>query len=84
MLKAVENLIRDYNNGRKKAAYGNHSMEVHGEKVFYYYYITAVCIYNSKTDKVEYHNGGWHSSSTTRTINSYKSYYGDAPVKDWK
>lgn len=75
MLKSVEHLIRDYNHGKKKATYGNHSMEVHGEKVFYYYHNTAVCIYNNKTDKVEYNNGGWNTSSTTRTINSYKQYY---------
>ena len=84
MLKSVENLISDFNRGKKKATYGNHSMEVRGEMVFYYYHSTAVCIYNSKTDKVGYNTGGWGTSSTTRTINSYKAYYGDAPVKNWK
>lgn len=76
MLKSVEKLIIDYKNGRKKATYGNHSMENDTNEVRFYYHWTAVCTVNKKTGRAVYNNGGYNTSSTTRTINSYASYFG--------
>ena len=77
MLKSVAKLINDYYFGeRKKAKYGNHSMQVNNDgTVAFYYHNTAVCRYNPKTHKAVYDNGGWNTSSTTRTINSYKEEF---------
>ena len=76
MLKVVRNLINAVNTGKKKATCGNHWMEVSKDGVIrYYYHSTAVC--TIKNGHVVYDNGGWGTSSTTRTINSYRQYYGE-------
>lgn len=77
MLKSVEKLINAYNAGRKKVTYGNHWMEVDEKEVNFYYHSTAVCTVNNKTGRAVYNNGGWNTSSTNRTISSYKSYFGN-------
>jgi hypothetical protein len=77
MLKAVKTLINAMENGAKKAHCGNHSAYNVNGKYRYFYHNTCICEYNLATKKVEYDNGGWETSSTTRSINSYKSYYGE-------
>lgn len=75
MLKSVEKLIHAANTGRKSAKCGNHSMQVKDGVIRYYYYSTAVCTVGN--GKVVYDDGGYTGySSTTRTLNSYKAYYG--------
>lgn len=75
MLKAVENLIYAANIGRKSARQGNHWMQVENGVIRYYYHNTAIC--TIKDGRAVYNNGGWGTTSTTRAINSYKSYYGE-------
>ena len=74
MLKAVEKLIRDANNGKKSAKYGNHRMEQTADKIKYYYYWTCICEADKHTNKVKY-DASYDSSSTTRAVNSYRQYY---------
>ena len=77
MLKSVENLIVAAERGVKAKTLGNHSMEQDEKEIRYYYYWTAVCTVNKYTGKATYNDGGYKTSSTTRTINSYKEEYGE-------
>ena len=77
MLKSVEHLIEAANHGVKAKTLGNHSMEHDDKAIYYRYYWTVVCQVDKVTGKATYNNGGYNTSSTTRTINSYKEEYGE-------
>ena len=81
MLKSVEKLVQAVRYGKKKATCGNHWMEVKDDVIKYYYHNTEVCIVN-KIGQVEYHNGNWNTSSTTRCIHSYMEIYGKGEIKE--
>ena len=86
MLKAVETLIVANNKGDKKAKVGNHSFERLGSVAKFYYHGNCVCkvVYkndNPNTFDVFYDDCSYSgSSSTSRTLSSYCSYFGG----DWK
>ena len=56
---------------------GNHAFVRKDGKLFFYYHQTAICVVDAE-GKATYDNGGWNTSSTTRAINSYRSYYGES------
>ena len=76
MLKSVEKLVQAARYGKKKATYGNHSMEQVEKYIFYYYHNNCVCKVDKTTGKAVFDTCGYDGySSTTRTINSYKEVY---------
>ena len=75
MLKSVEQLVKSANNGVKAKKLGNHRMEQDDKAIRYFYYWTCVCEVDKTTGKVTIDNKGWHTSSTTRAVNSYREYY---------
>lgn len=85
MLKAVENLVVANNEGKKHAKQGNHYFERIGNVAKFYYHSTCVCEVTYKNSNpnsfiVKYNNGGWNTSSTSRTLSSYCECFGG----DWR
>lgn len=74
MLKAQEKLI----NSTSNMTLGNHWVK-HLDCYIseYYYHATCVCKVDSANRIVHFDNGGYSTSSTTRTINGYKEYFVD-------
>ena len=78
MLASVKKLIYAYNCGRKSAKYGNHSFQQDNRKAYFMYHGNCICEVDKATNKAIYSYCGWSgSSSTTRSINSYKDYFGE-------
>lgn len=78
MLASVEKLISAYRNGKKKMKAGNHRLEVDNEGVArFYYHWTAICTVNPNKGTVVYDYNNFHTSSTTRSINSYREFFGE-------
>lgn len=76
MLASVKKMISASEAGKDHAKAGNHRMErLYDGTIAYYYHDTAICVVSR--GQVEYNNGGWNTTSTSRAINSYKSYYGE-------
>lgn len=74
MLKAQQKLIDSTVN----MTIGNHSVKHRGGDVSeYYYHATCVCKVDRANRIVHFDNGGYSTSSTTRTINGYKKYFVD-------
>ena len=81
MLKSIENLISDYNHGKKKATYGNHSFQQDSRKAYFMYHGNCICEVDKATNKAIYSYCGWKgSSSTTRAINDYSSVFGKGEI----
>ena len=70
MLKAVKQLVN-----HERRTVGNHYRECYGDKEFFYYHWTAICVVNYGTREFYVDNGGFRTSSTTRAINSYKQAF---------
>ena len=74
MLKSVEKCIKAMSLGYDHFKVGNHRAErLHDGTIAYYYHDTAICVVSKGI--AHYDNGGWNTVSTTKAINSYKSYY---------
>lgn len=75
MLKSVEKCIKAMSLGYDHFKVGNHRAERFSDgTIAYYYHDTAICVVSK--GKAHYDAGQWAGSpSTTRAINSYKSYY---------
>ena len=69
MLKSVENLIKGATNQ------GNHTKEINGNITKYMYHGNTICKVNTIERTVHYDFCGWHTTSTTRAINSYKQAF---------
>ena len=97
MLKTVARLI-DFVNMPRTAVVavkriGNHVAGVikNGNTItiYYNYHYTTICrVTKTRLNAhtwhtcIEYNYGGWHTTSTTRAINSYKEVYGDGITYD--
>lgn len=66
-MKTVENLL----NARGNKKLGNHRKEVGEGFERYIYYGTCVCKVDHNDKTIIINDGGWGTSSTTRTINAY-------------
>ena len=74
MLKAQQKLIDSTVN----MTLGNHSVKHRDAYISeYYYHAICVCKVDRANRIVHFDNGGYSTSSTTRTINGYKKYFVD-------
>lgn len=72
MLKSVQNLVNDAQQGATVAHYGNHSFERKGSLWYFRYHGAPICIVNPKDETVSISFCGYEGSpSTRRAINSY-------------
>ena len=75
--KTVEDLVNAYKEGKKHLTRGNHRYELRNGVAYFYYWETPVCIVR-ENGRVEYDDGGYSESPSTRwTIASYKYFFGE-------
>lgn len=77
MLKSVQALVEHALTGNQMYCHiGNHSCD---EPVLsyrkFYYHNACVCIIDTEDKTVMFDNCDWNTSSTTRTINSYRQAF---------
>ena len=70
LMKAIETLLRG-----ERTKVGNHSVLKTNVGCDYYYHSTPIAKVNDIKRVVIIDNGGWNTSSTSRAINNYCSYY---------
>ena len=82
MLKVVKELTSNYLECNKKI--GNHKRIINNKdnSIDFIYHSTIICKLFPSFKKIIINNGGWNTSSTTRTINSYKEIFNNYEVID--
>lgn len=70
LMKAIETLLRG-----ERTRVGNHSAVPTNVGSDYYYHSTPIAKVNDLERIVIINNGGWNTSSTSRAINNYISYF---------
>lgn len=70
MLKAIEKLVKGISTHE-----GNHHSEDCGNIVKYYYFNTAICTQDIKSQTFAIDNGGYNTQSTNRAINDYRRWF---------
>lgn len=76
MMKTTQRLYKTFQDTLK---IGNHKVakKDYGNIEEYYFYSTKIFEINKNTKTIILDNGGWNTTSTTRTINDYISLYMD-------
>lgn len=76
MLKSVKKLVEAATIGHLDSlSLGNHSFSTRYNKWYFRYHGSAVCVVDPIDGTVLYDNCGYYTSSTTRTINSYREAF---------
>lgn len=77
MLKAVNTLVSMARCGAASGNRGNHSFIKRDGRCMFYYHMSPVCIADMNSRTVSYDHCGFHTSSTSRTISSYREAFSD-------
>lgn len=77
MLASVSKLVEHVLTGnRTPKRIGNHWCERRAPNYWqFFYHETCVCAADTQYMTVMFTNGGWNTSSTTRTVNSYRDAF---------
>lgn len=73
-MKAIKTLIEAAFNGVATARKGNHGF-IRDEgryMIVFYYHMSPVCVVDLMTHTFKLNHCGYHTSSTTRTLNAYR------------
>ena len=73
-MKAIKTLIDAAFNGAVQGHKGNHGFVLVESRnmIVFYYHLSRVCVVDTSTQTFKLDHCGYHTSSTTRTLNAYR------------